>query len=201
MINNTASHFSNWVYLLKNSETPNQTMNLDKGRKMEIDIRKTLTKKFLKTQSESRIIYNGTESGDDEILLATELSVSGNPMKCKPDVVIETPGKSLVIIEYKYTNHIIGLPEYGWLNNRAQLWCYSKIDKFKNFRIQLILQFWNYNISKIPSIYNNVPPLDYIMLEKEIGPLFDTYQASIAVRNHESGSQTDITCETFQSYK
>ena len=88
--------------------------------------------------------------------LASTLRVDGLPMRCRPDLVFEHRKKSAVaIVEYKMTSFSTATrarkdytmrsfdPE-GYASNRAQLWCYSHIDDFRDVNeLLLVLQFWD----------------------------------------------------------
>lgn len=85
--------------------------------------------------------------------VASNLLVDTKPVRCRPDLVLKhkATGKHM-IIEYKSTRSFTGnvrkrngglyvFDADGYPNNRAQLWCYSQIDEFRDREPLLILQF------------------------------------------------------------
>ena len=77
--------------------------------------------------------------------LASCLKINGQPIVCRPDVVLKEKDKNnICIIERKYTNVSL---EYinpsKWPNLYTQLWCYSWIDDWLDYdNIYLIGQIW-----------------------------------------------------------
>ena len=65
-------------------------------------------------------------------------------MRCRPDLIFAHRSvNAVVIVEYKMTSFATTDPE-GYPHNRAQLWCYSHIDDFRDVNeLFLVLQFWD----------------------------------------------------------
>ena len=68
-------------------------------------------------------------------------------MRCRPDFIFEHRNvNAVVIVEYKMTS--FGTRNFvdpeGSPNDRAQLWCYSHIDDFRDVKeLFLVLQMWD----------------------------------------------------------
>ncbi len=69
-------------------------------------------------------------------------------MRCRPDLVFEQRANgAVIIVEYKMTRKGHSPKSFdpeGYPDNRAQLWCYSHIDDFRDVNeVFLVLQFWD----------------------------------------------------------
>lgn len=76
----------------------------------------------------------GKPGHETEILEASRLLVGGEALRCKPDAVLRHR-VTIMIIERKAT--FIPrekIPAGGWPNIKAQLWCYSWIDRWQDAR-------------------------------------------------------------------
>ena len=83
---------------------------------------------------------------NDHAFLASALRVDGLPMRCRPDLVFEHRTRSAVaVVEYKMTSSsALSFDPEGLPNDRAQLWCYSHIDDFRDVNeLFLVLQYWD----------------------------------------------------------
>lgn len=77
--------------------------------------------------------------------VASFLKVHGEPLRCKPDVVLRNRiNGDILIIGRKITWVPVGqIPAYGWPNLRTQLWCYSWIDQWaRTDNVYLVAQIW-----------------------------------------------------------
>ncbi len=86
------------------------------------------------------------DKSSDRTFLASTLHVDGSPMRCRPDLIFEHRKKSAaIIVEYKVASlRTATFDPEGHPNNRAQLWCYSQIDDFREVNeLYLVLQFWD----------------------------------------------------------
>lgn len=82
----------------------------------------------------------------DQTYPASTLRVDGLPMRCRPDLIFEHRTKSAVaIVEYRMTSFSTrSFDPEGYPSDRAQLWCYSHIDDFRDVNeLFLVLQFWD----------------------------------------------------------
>jgi hypothetical protein len=80
-----------------------------------------------------------------EPLLASKLLIGDVPLRGKPDVILRNKNDGTVlIIERKTTRRLPrDIPDDGWPNVEAQLWCYSWIDKYVDAPDVLMLgQLW-----------------------------------------------------------
>jgi hypothetical protein len=104
------------------------------------------------TPNEWRVVHADLDQ-DSRTFLASNLSVAGRPMRCRPDLVLQHRfRKTLIVVEYKFTGLTTAnrrlrngtrrcFAPNGYENNRAQLWCYSQIDEFRHEQPLLVLQF------------------------------------------------------------
>lgn len=82
---------------------------------------------------------------DPKPLLASNLLVGNVPLRGKPDVVLRNRNdRTVLIIEQKTTRQQDrDIPDDGWANVEAQLWCYSWIDDYLDAPEVLLLgQLW-----------------------------------------------------------
>lgn len=85
----------------------------------------------------------GDASG--EIFKSNELRVGGEALRCRPDLVFEDRSADLVLIVERKTTHVpcAKIPVGGYLNNVAQLWCYSWIDDWRDAsEVILVSEYW-----------------------------------------------------------
>lgn len=77
-----------------------------------------------------RLVYADPHDDTGHTFYASRLLVDGQPMRCRPDVVLRNTATGLVIVvERKVTGwQDSDVPEDAWPNVRAQLWCYGWID-------------------------------------------------------------------------
>jgi len=142
---NTASAFAKWVYDIhhprertdseyeNNKEEKRKERGILSHRRINLFFDLRSTKKYLDNADRSQwdLDYRD-ESPESPILKCSSLKIGDKPMRCKPDVVLKHKNTgSILIIEHKTTYISIDrLPEDGWPNVQAQLWCYSWIDKY-----------------------------------------------------------------------
>lgn len=91
------------------------------------------------------LFFVGPLDGSEKSKEAPELRVKGKPFKCLPDVVmLNEKSNEILIIERKITKSS-AIPQAGWPNVKAQLWCYSWIDEFQfASTIYLATEIWRY---------------------------------------------------------
>lgn len=88
----------------------------------------------------------------EETLVASRLQIAGQGMACRPDVVFRNRRNGhILIVERKTTGRRLGsIPENGWPNIRAQLWCYAWIDDWIDApEVYLVCQFLKRRAEKI----------------------------------------------------
>ena len=121
-----------------------------------------------------RLTFMDNEASD-RTYLASKLRVDGLPMRCRPDLAFENRATGAVmIVEYKMTFFSTATktrkvhtresfdPE-GQPDNRAQLWCYSHIDDFRDVgEVLLVLQFWD------ATTFENKATLTWLRAEQEL---------------------------------
>lgn len=95
--------------------------------------------------SQWRVIFVDLKDDSYRMFLASRLCVSGQPLRCIPDVVLQNYSTGdILIIERKSTSVPESkVPPMGWANLRVQLWCYSWIDDWIDApNVYLIGQIW-----------------------------------------------------------
>lgn len=92
------------------------------------------------------LLFSDPLDGSASPFKASALTVGGQPLMCLPDVVFKNKETSeLLIIERKITKSEV-IPDAGWPNAKAQLWCYSRIDEFQSApSIYLSTQIWRFH--------------------------------------------------------
>jgi len=156
---NTASAFAKWVYDIhhprertdseyeNNKEEKRKERGILSHRRINLFFDLRSTKKYLDNADRSQwdLDYRD-ESPESPILKCSSLKIGDKPMRCKPDVVLKHKNTgSILIIEHKTTYISIDrLPEDGWPNVQAQLWCYSWIDEWLSVSdVQLVGWLWH----------------------------------------------------------
>ena len=100
--------------------------------------------------SEWKLIYLDHGDLKSPNLRASDLTLNGTPLVCRPDVVLSNKNDGrILIIERKTTGRYEGsIPPFAWPNIRAQLWCYAWIDDwFDAPEVILICQFLRRRLS------------------------------------------------------
>lgn len=104
---------------------------------------------------EWKLVYEGAAlDTDKEVLECRFLTVNGFPIRCCPDLVLESDGerkhKTVLIVERKVRTGVYdypSVPDQTWPNVRAQLWCYSWISRWDWLRHENVLliaeYFWH----------------------------------------------------------
>jgi hypothetical protein len=153
------SQFADWVYrnslprrsFGSASEYPDFCKRLDKGvldhALIDRSIQATWVQKHIGSSTPSDWIKEYIDGfyEDPKPLLASNLLVGEVPLRGKPDVVLRNRhDRTVLIIERKTTRlQDQDIPEDGWANVEAQLWCYSWIDEYLDAPEVLLLgQLW-----------------------------------------------------------
>lgn len=93
---------------------------------------------------------------------ASRLSVKGQFLRCKPDCVLKHKSTGEIIIIERKTTFIPNerIPDSGWPNVEAQLWCYSWVDDWYYApRVTLVQQYWIRQKRSGLSLHHNQPVL------------------------------------------
>jgi hypothetical protein len=154
----TASEFANWVFewsvpALKvapdGSESQRHRMRLGVITHREIDqfMRFKWTQDFLAGHPGSswRVLFADGGADDHRTFLASKLTVEHLPVRCVPDLVLLNSATDTVLIIERKTTKVAEpyIPQEGWPNVEAQLWCYSHIDDWEDAsEILLVGQLW-----------------------------------------------------------
>ncbi len=107
--------------------------------------------------SNNEILYNGTGSLNLEPL---SFEFMGENYTCKPDLIIHIFGKK-VLYEFK----AVGNPKHlgsQYESNKAQLWCYSRINEILIDKYFLLQYFVNPFYSGLPNRKNSYSKTEYI---------------------------------------
>jgi len=154
----TAHSYAQWVYHLYNGQRPpghapdeeeesRVSMYLGRWGEAYVDrFRSWLNKRFPSSMSGGwRPLYLATKDNRNRIFRASRLLVHGQPLRCRPDVVLKHEHTNdIVVVEIKVTGvPLPKIPPQGWQNLRAQLWCYAWIDEWISAKnVLLVGQFW-----------------------------------------------------------
>ncbi len=125
----------------------NQTVALESGQRNESVCIKWILRYL--DLAEKNILFDGVGDSNEYLNIVNELDSTW--IKCKPDLIVSN-SKSNLLFEFK------AVKNYNYLNmlefeaNRAQIWCYSKIEEIPIDRYYLFRYYVN-PFYKIPS-YN-----------------------------------------------
>lgn len=171
----TVTAFSDWVFGLI---TQTDEFAMERGRANElVEINGVLTtlselaqrrqqarkenwayytrKRF--PEREWQLVFDGTSSSPADALPSSALSVNGNAIYGKPDLVFRHQrSNKVLIIELKSWNGQGRLPPFGWPNLKVQLWCYGLLDIWRDAP-SILLQGWVWrSIYPEPKSYSRV---------------------------------------------
>lgn len=153
-----ASSFADWVFMSSIGRREITARESDRAMlRGRLDHR--LIELFLQTRAMREVsrgrdlsawkpIFSDEMREDGEYLLASRLTVNGEPLRCVPDAVLQN-GSTILIIERKTTNvPVEKLPDRWWPNIQAQLWCYGWIDEWTGAgswvdEVILVAQMWH----------------------------------------------------------
>lgn len=134
----TVTSFTDWLFRLYLPQRDVARLHL--GRKLESAVQKR--RLSMPEHSNWKLIYNGMAGTDESPLIVSQLCVTGHPLRARPDLVFrEKRSGRILVLEIKVSD--APLPSDGWPNLRAQLWAYSKADKFRQAEsILLVSEVW-----------------------------------------------------------
>jgi hypothetical protein len=140
-VGGSVSNFTDWIYRLYVPQK--DYANLVRGLRVERDI--AIQKIQVPNHSRWKLIHNGMGDNAKNAFSITALTINGAPMRGTPDLVFqEKDTRRILIVEIKVTEKDI--PSDGWPNMRAQLWAYSKIDKWKDApEVILVGELWGFS--------------------------------------------------------
>lgn len=153
----TATGFADWVYDLchpgRNPDGERARQSRKRSRFCEKDI-EDFRQRFNKLNRHKlgrwwTLEFSDPLDGTAQPFLASSLIVQNSPVRCVPDVVLRNVRtKEILIIERKVTiAKLENIPDEGWPNLRAQLWCYRWIDKWLEApKLTLIAEIWQTSI-------------------------------------------------------
>jgi hypothetical protein len=101
------------------------------------------------------MVFADTHDGTcDKVFHASHLQYNGQPLRCKPDLVLrETYSGKIIIVERTVTteSHLARVTKWGYARIRAQLWCYAWIDDWLDAPdVFLVCEWWaNYKCSLV----------------------------------------------------
>lgn len=152
-----ASKFAEWVFessILPPDREPIEDyqkrvymkLGSDLHRDIELFLQSTWTENLLGRGADKRwSLYFVDRDDNNRNFTASRLRVKGNPLRCRPDLVLENKKSNEFLIIERKTTFVPEpkIPRVGWPNVEAQLWCYSWIDEFKDANeVILIGQLW-----------------------------------------------------------
>lgn len=145
----TVSAFTEWIYSLYVSQKSEEA--IQRGKKFEASIQSLFREKrldplFPRKQARSdgcgselsrlrnwEIEYEDPLDKRDQTFTISALRVSGKALVGRPDLVYRhRVTKSVLVVEHKSYWKLDEIPPFGWPNLKAQLWCYGKIDRWKD---------------------------------------------------------------------
>jgi hypothetical protein len=134
----TVTSFTNWIYRLYIEKPDIEKLSLRRSLEREIIANRVPVPEH----SKWKLDYNGTDGADDNILPISSLTVNGQGIRGKPDLVFREKNTGRVlIVEIKISDAYV--PSDGWPNLRAQLWAYSKLDLLREApEIILVGDIW-----------------------------------------------------------
>jgi hypothetical protein len=123
----TVSSFSGWVFNLY-MQSDARAMLRGKQHEFEIE-REGRNKQPSPVSSEYELLDADPLDGSSPALRMSSLTLNGKPLFGIPDIVFRRKSTGeIVIVERKVTS----AHPREWPNLKVQLWCYSRIDKWKN---------------------------------------------------------------------
>jgi hypothetical protein len=173
------SDFSDWVFRLY--ETGPLQWQLEYGKQVErwvdtLAVRRHLDV-FLDTGWE--LYYRDPLDGTGEALCISSLTIAGEAMRGRPDIVFRNRRTGdLIIVERKASQW--PMPSDSWPNARAQVWCYSRADLFSYIdapRVTLVVEAWRQSPERAIA-FNGIATWDSqdAGLNRDMQRLFDIYR-------------------------
>jgi hypothetical protein len=153
----TASHFASWVYRKYHPRAGRgefrqwRAARMRLGQATHADIERyrlwaDRRKIGVATKSDWQAVFADTHDSDcDKVFFASRLKYNGQPLRCKPDLVLrEVSSGKVIIVERKVTTttHLRRVTEWGYARIRAQLWCYAWIDDWSDAPAALMVSEW-----------------------------------------------------------
>jgi hypothetical protein len=171
LVGQTVTDFTDWIFRLYIPEREYSSLLRGQSLEREIAVRRIP----IPSHSGWKPIFDGTGNSNSSALPISELAINGIPLRGKPDLVFcEKATKRILIVELKTSEAEI--PSNGWPNMSAQLWAYSKIDKWRDAKeILLVGEVWGFrNGLRLRKVlhWNNRDQT----LERENAELFDCYR-------------------------
>ena len=180
---NYVTDFSGWVYSLCHLNF--FIDNREKGKSGEKEVQRKFKEHLQYKKSLDKPMHSDWEldyfddlQGNTPPLCISSLTVKGDCLYGKPDYVFKHKSTGdIIIVDIKISDKEI--PSDGWPNLRAQLWAYSKIDRYINApKVTLVGEVWD---GKPPKRRGAVRWSAFDeKFNKENKELFDLY-ASLAV--------------------
>ncbi len=92
------------------------------------------------------IYVDSPDRPEQRNFIASRLTVNGQSLKGRPDVVLQNEvTKAVIILERKVTQgNPERIPQSGYANHLCQLWCYGCMDAWNEAPyVMLVLQYWH----------------------------------------------------------
>ena len=179
-LGNRVTDFSGWVFDLCFPVRRHNIASLEMGRATERKLLERHRARYFlrlpepKPQSKDWELVFRDPLTEVSPFRISSLQVNGRAMYGVPDIVYRNAKTGeVMIVEIKATD--ANLPQDGWPNLRAQLWCYAQIDDWRNApKITLIGQVWSPGGSTLRRTFNWLS--DSEKLDNECSRLFDRYR-------------------------
>lgn len=142
----TASSFSDWVYRYKNPDRI--PLGIDGhssaawcARNEELAVLHSRALAQWKPEPGWEVLHRDG-SPAREVLCASQLRFQGSALRCTPDLVLYHRASKLIrFLEFKVRTLAHRIPQSGYIDNQAQLWCYLRIDRWRGEKCEARLQF------------------------------------------------------------
>jgi hypothetical protein len=143
----TVSSFADWVYDLAHDDVPPEVREAQRELGAEGE---AWIERQRKTIPPAQVPFGWTLEFADPLdgsapaFTISSLTLKGQPLRGRPDLVFRNGSGDIAIVERKVTR-AREVPLQGWPNLRAQLWCYSLIDRWKDAReVYLFGEIWQW---------------------------------------------------------
>ena len=109
---------------------------------------RVITRRFIRGPEHGDWVvdYDGTADSPAAALPIADLSIGGKPLWARPDYVLRhRESDEILLLEFKWSPSS-RIPSDCWPDARAQVWAYSKIDRWKHApRMTLVCEVWGWH--------------------------------------------------------
>ena len=154
------SDFSGWIHMLYVGTNFKGRLWEGRGAHIEVSASRKASNRHRvapPAANEWTCVHDDLKGNATDNFVISPLSIGGRPMYGCPDLIfLNASGTSALILEVKTTDAT--LPKDGWPDLRAQLWAYSKMDRFAGFlNVQLAAEIWDRTGTRLRHTYQWSP--------------------------------------------